>query len=118
MLYIVHQCTCFLSDLKVEHGEALRWLGCYLKGTHNKGTILKPIKGKGLELFVDDADFAGNWDPTKWEDCDTARSCHGCIIKYAECPLTWKSQLQTEIALSSTESELQYTHVALRLTRR
>lgn len=102
--YIVHQCARFSSDPKVEHGEALRWLGRYLKGTRDKGTILKPVKGKGLELFVD-ADFAGNWDPNEWEDRDTARSRHGYIIKYAGCPLTWKSQLQTEIALSSTESE-------------
>ena len=36
---------------------------------------------------------------------DTARSRHGYIIKYNNCPLVWKSQLQGEIALSSTESE-------------
>ena len=34
-----------------------------------------------------------------------ARSRHGYIILYYGSPLIWKSQLQTEIALSSTESE-------------
>jgi hypothetical protein len=35
----------------------------------------------------------------------TARSRSGYIIKYANCPVVWASRLQTEIALSSTESE-------------
>ena len=60
----------------------------------------------GLEVFVD-ASFARNWDKkdTQTGDCDTARSRHGYIILYYGCPLIWKSQLQTEIALSFTESE-------------
>jgi hypothetical protein len=35
----------------------------------------------------------------------TAKSRTGYVIKYAGCPLIWASKLQTEIALSSTESE-------------
>ena len=66
--------------------------------------LLYPDKTKGLELFVD-ANFAGNWDPENTDDVDTARSGHGYVIKYADCPIIWKSQLQREIALSSTESE-------------
>jgi len=38
-------------------------------------------------------------------DRDTARPQHGCIIRCAGCPIVWKPQLQTEMALSSTESE-------------
>lgn len=42
----------------------------------------------------------GNWDlKDPANDRDTARSRHGYIINYAGCPLLWKSQLQTEIAL-------------------
>ena len=54
-----------------------------------------------------DASFTGNWDKLDAQtgDQDTARSRHGYIILYYGCPLIWKSQLQTEIALSSTESE-------------
>ena len=37
---------------------------------------------------------------------DTARSRHGYVIMYAGCPIVWKSQLQNEIALSTTEAEL------------
>jgi hypothetical protein len=52
-----------------------------------------------------DADFSGNWDPKDTQDWDTAQSRHGYIITYAGCAILWKLQMQTEIALSSTESE-------------
>ena len=91
----------------------MRWLGRYLHGTKDKGIILKPDASKDLEVYVD-ADFAGNWDPTETSDKDTARSRHGYIISYAGCPILWKSQLQTEIALSSTESEYTGMSYALR----
>lgn len=103
--YAVHQCARFVSDPKKEHGDAVRWLGRYLLGTRDKGTIMKPIMDKDLEVFVN-ASFCGDWDPKEAAtDRDTARLRHGYIIKYAGCPLLWKSQLQTEVALSSTESE-------------
>ena len=112
--YAVHQCARFVSNPKVEHGEAVRWLGRYLKATRDKGTIMRPIPGKDLEVFVD-ASFCGDWDPKEAAlDRDTARSRHGYIIKYAGCPLLWKSQLQTEIALSTTESEYTGLSYALR----
>ena len=74
----------------------------------------KPDQNAGLEVFVD-ADFAGNWDQNEpHNDRDTARSRHGYIIRYKGCPVVWKSQLQTEIALSSTESEYTGLSYALR----
>ena len=111
--YITHQCARFSTCAKKEHAEAIRWLGRYLKGTRDKGTILKPDKSKGLEVHVD-ADFAGNWDPKGTGDPGTARSRHGYIIMYAGCPILWKSALQTEIALSSCESEYTGLSYALR----
>ena len=75
--------------------------------------ILKPIPGRGLEVHVD-ADFSGNWNREESDDRDTARSRHGFIISYEGCPVVWKSSLQTEIALSSTESEYTGLSYALR----
>ena len=75
--------------------------------------ILKPDPRKDLQMFVD-ADFAGNWDPSESDKRDTARSRHGYVIKYCDCPIMWKSQLQTEICLSSTESEYTGMSYALR----
>jgi hypothetical protein len=111
--YITHQCARFSTDPKQEHGKALRWLGRYLKATRDKGTILKPNGDKDMEVFID-ADFSGNWDGAESHNRDTARSRHGYIIMYAGCPVSWKSQLQTEIALSSTESEYTGLSYALR----
>jgi transposase InsO family protein len=111
--YIVHQCARFSTDPKQEHAQALRWLGRYLKATRNRGTILQPAKGKDMEVYVD-ADFSGNWHAEESWDRDTARSRHGFIVMYAGCPILWKSQLQTEIALSSTESEYTGLSYALR----
>ena len=112
--YATHQCTQFAADPKVEHGKAVRWLGRYLKGTHNKGMTFKPDRTRGLEIYVD-ADFAGNWNKEEaFNDRDTACSQHGYFIMYAGCPIVWKSQLQMEIALSSTESEYTGLSYALR----
>jgi hypothetical protein len=110
---ITHQCARFSADPKQEHGKALRWLVRYLKATRDKGTMLKPNGDKDMEVFVD-ADFSGNWDGAKSHTRDTARSRQGHIIMYAGCPVSWKSQLQTEIALSSTESEHAGLSCALR----
>ena len=112
--YVVHQCARFSHDPKMEHGQAVRWIGRYLKGTKNEGTILKPDKSKSLEVFVD-ADFAGNWDKSlAGLDRSTARSRHGFYICYGGIPIAWKSSLQQEIALSSTESEITGMSYALR----
>jgi Reverse transcriptase (RNA-dependent DNA polymerase) len=111
--YIVHQCARFAAKPKKEHALALKWLGRYLKGTRDKGMILRPLENKDLEVYVD-ADFAGNWNPAEGSKRDTARSRHGYIIAYAGVPISWKSQLQGEIALSSTESEYTGLSYALR----
>ena len=74
---------------------------------------MNPDERKGLEVYID-ADFSGNWCKEDSSDADTARSRHGYIIKYQNCPIVWKSQLQGEIALSSTESEYTGLSYALR----
>jgi hypothetical protein len=103
----------FVEDPKIEHGQALRRLGRYLKGTRNKGTTYYPDESRGLEVFVD-ASFSQDWRPEDVLDRDSARSRHGFYVTYASCPIQWKSQLRTEITLSSTESEYTGLRYALR----
>lgn len=81
--FAIHQRARYVSDPKVKHGEALRWLGCYLKGTRGKGTIRKPLPDKKeLEVYVDES-FCGDWDPKEAATIrDTARLQHGYIINY------------------------------------
>ena len=113
--FATHQCARYMSDPKKSHARAIRWIGRYLLHTRRKGIRFKADITRGLEVFVD-ASFAGNWDKQDalTGDRDTARSRHGYIILYYGCPLIWKSQLQTEIALSSTESEYTGLSYALR----
>ena len=104
--YAVHQCARFSGDPKVEHGKAVMWIGRYILATRDKGIILTPSGEESFEVMVD-ADFAGKWDPFEAEsNTDTARSRHGYIVSYAGCPMIWASNLQGEVALSSTESEV------------
>ena len=111
--YITHQCARFSIHPTQDHAKAVKWIAKYLKSTKKKGITLHPDPSLGLEVFVD-ADFAGTWDKDDTTNPDTARSRHGYIIKYAGCPIIWKSQLQTEFALSTTEAEYTGLSYALR----
>ena len=103
--YATHQCARFSIDPKESHTVAVKRIGRYLKGASNEGLILDP-KDYSFEVFADDADHSGNWKfGESTDDEATAKSRTGYIIKYAECPVVWHSKLQTEIALSSTETE-------------
>ena len=61
IVYITHQCARFSTCTKKEHTKEILWLARYRKVTNDKGTILRPVKERGQEMYVD-ADFAGNWD--------------------------------------------------------
>ena len=102
--YAVHQCARYSSNPKVEHSAAIKWIGRYLKGTLKRGMLYNPDDSKGLEVHVD-ADFIGNWDKSDVNNSDTAKSRHGYVISYANCPICWKSQLQSHVSLSSCEAE-------------
>ena len=105
MSHATRQCSRFTLQLKKLCVEAIWWLIRYLKGTKNKDYHVNPKSDLGLEVCVD-TDFSGNWDKTAPEmDSDTAIYRHGYIITYKGTPITWKSQLQTEIELSRTESD-------------
>jgi hypothetical protein len=110
----VHQAARFVSDPRVEHGKAFKWLGRYLKYTQDKGIIYNPKLKEGFKVYIDTS-FAGDWDPSTAEwDSDTTRSTTGYIIMYANCPVLWASKLQSDIALSSTESEYLAISTAIR----
>ena len=81
----------------------LRYL-LYLKRHNKLGIKYKPDASKSIVVNVD-ASFAGEWN-TAWSDePSSVMSRTGYIILYAGCPIIWCSKLQTEIALSTTESE-------------
>ena len=57
---IVHQCARFSANPMENHTEAIKKIARYLKGTVDKGIVMKPTENK-FKVYVD-ADFGGLWD--------------------------------------------------------
>lgn len=70
----------------------------YLQGTINQGIVYKAKINKGKLIAYSDADHAG--------DLKTGRSTTGTVCLYAGGAVSWLSQLQTTVAISTTEAEL------------
>jgi hypothetical protein len=102
--FAVSQAARFTSDPKQSHAKAVKTIVRYLHKTRTFGTILKPTKDLTLDLYCD-ADFAGLHQREPDESPNSVRSRSGYIILLAGCPLLWKSQLQTEISMSTLEAE-------------
>jgi hypothetical protein len=99
-----HACARFCNDPKLSHEKAIIKILRYLVHTKDKGIILKPDTSKGIECFVD-ASFAPGWRPETPHEATNLFSRTGYVICYANCPVHWTSKMQTEIALSTAESE-------------
>ena len=108
-----HQCARFCIDPKLSHERAVKRIVRYLLDTKDEGIIYKPDTSRGLECYVD-ADFAGGWKDGDHTSPESILSRTGYVIMYAGCPITWSSKLQTEIALSTTESEYIALSTAMR----
>ena len=109
----VHQTARFCNNPKLSHESAIKRLGRYLYHTKTEGIVYNPDITKGLECYVD-ADFAGGWMQADANDAENVLSRTGIVIMYANCPIFWCSRLQTEIALSTAESEYIALSTALR----
>ena len=99
-----HQCARFNACPKLSHERAVKRIVRYLLDTKDKGLSFRPDISRGLECYVD-ADFAGGWKDGDHTSPESVLSRTGFVIMFAGCPITWQSKLQTEIALSTTESE-------------
>ena len=61
-----------------------------------------------------DTDFAGGWQQADSNDAENVMSRTGMVIMYANCPIYWRSSLQTEISLSTEEADYIALSSALR----
>ena len=102
--FAVSQVARFNSAPKQSHAAAVKMIVRYLKGTTAKGTIFKPTGTYKVDCYVD-ANFAGLHGHDPQEMPTSACSCTGFIMFFGGCPLLWKSQLQTETALSTFQAE-------------
>lgn len=85
----------FMANPGKAHWEAVKWILRYLKGTINTGLC---FGGDTCQIsgFVD-SDYAG--------DLDRRRSTTGYVFKIHGAPVSWRSMLQSTVALSTTEAE-------------
>ena len=106
----------FVHSPKRSHEIALMRIGWYLKGTLDKGIILRPDTAEhnlSIDVYVDAA-FACGWQTEVGTNPDSDKSRTGYIIEIASCPVLWVSKLQTTIATSTMEAEYTALSMALR----
>ncbi|TYK03226.1 Retrovirus-related Pol polyprotein from transposon TNT 1-94 [Cucumis melo var. makuwa] len=80
------------------HWEATKWVFLYLKGLSNRGLLYKHLKSIELNLYgYVDSDYAG--------DLDKRRSLIGFTFVLGGNVISWKSNLQPVVTLSTLEAE-------------
>ena len=111
--YAVSQVARFSHFPKQSHSAAVKTIVRYLVRTKNQGTIYTRPTSLSIDCYVD-ADFAGLYGTEKPEDPISAKSRTGYILSIGGCYLFCKSQLQTTISLSTSESEYYALSQAMR----
>ena len=111
--FAVSQVARFNHAPKKSHASAVKTIVRYLHKTADKGTIVKLTGDLSLDCYVD-ADFAGLHGRDPDYSASSAKSRTGYIITLGGCPILWKSQLQTEISLSTLESEYSALSASMR----
>jgi hypothetical protein len=87
----------FMENPTTEHLNAVKRILRYITGTIDFGCYYK-CGSKELKLLgYSDADMGG--------DIDTRKSTTGVLFFLGSCPVTWQSQKQKVVALSSCEAE-------------
>ena len=109
----MHQCARFSANPKLIHERVVKRIVRYLKGTADKGIILKPNPSEGVTCYVD-ADFAGGYCNETKDDPIAVYSRTGYVIFYLGCPVLWVSKLQAEISLLTVEVEYVALSTAMR----
>ena len=111
--YAVSQCARYIHGTRRSHEVALERIGQYLKGTMDKGLILRPTSVLDFECYVD-ADFAGLYSFEDIADPSCVKSRTGFVICIAGCPIVWSSKLQTDVAGSTMEAEYNALSMAMK----
>ena len=95
--YAVSVVSQSLSKPTRTHWEKVKRIFRYLKGTSGLGIMYKHGLNSDRLIAYSDADYAG--------DIVTRRSTSGFVCMFMGGPVSWSSQRQRSVALSTTESE-------------
>ena len=102
--FAVSQVARYSHGPKQSYANAVKHIVRYLSKTRDKGIIVRPSTDLALECYVD-ADFAGRYGRDPDTESASVKSRTGYLITLGGCPVFWKSQLQSSIALSTAEAE-------------
>lgn len=94
--FSVNYASRYFDNPTAAHVQAVKRILKYLKRTADYGILFQP-KYKLTLCGYSDADFAG--------DIDTRRSTSGYVFMLGESVISWCSERQKTVALSTTESE-------------
>ena len=97
--YAVYRLGSFMANPNMSHWTAAKRILCYLSGTKDYGItyrVSRPEPGENHFLGYSDASYANNNDLT---------SISGYVFLMNGGAISWGSKKQTDVALSSTESE-------------
>ncbi|KAH9650169.1 hypothetical protein KPL70_026264 [Citrus sinensis] len=86
----------YMHNSGKKHWLAVKWILRYLYGTVDVGLLFKKDCGQQCVGYCD-SDFTG--------DLDKRRSTTGYVFTLGGGPVSWRSILQSKIALSTTEAE-------------
>ena len=111
--FAVSQVARFSSAPKKSHATAIKTIVRYLVRTRDKGTIFTPTTDFKLDCYVD-ADFAGLHGRKPQDNPVSAKSRTGYVLTFCGCPLIWRSQLQSSVALSTLQAEYHALSQAMR----
>ncbi|XP_042043367.1 secreted RxLR effector protein 161-like [Salvia splendens] len=87
----------YMADPGSTHWQALKWIMKYLVGTQDLGLLFCTADGEDELIGYCDADYAAN--------IDSRKSQSAYIFKLFGTAISWKSNLQSVVALSTTEAE-------------
>ncbi|KAK1432653.1 hypothetical protein QVD17_09551 [Tagetes erecta] len=96
ILYAVGYVSRFMQEPKESHMKAVKHLIRYIKGTTHYGIKYKRTGG-GTLIGYSDSNFV--------TDSEDGRSTSGNVFFYNDCAVSWQSQKQKTVALSSCEAE-------------
>uniref|UniRef100_A0A1J3F7G4 Retrovirus-related Pol polyprotein from transposon TNT 1-94 n=1 Tax=Noccaea caerulescens TaxID=107243 RepID=A0A1J3F7G4_NOCCA len=94
--YAIGLISRFMSKPGIMHWEAVKWLLRYIRGTADLNLVFTKNKNFSVQGYCD-SDFAG--------DLDRRRSTSGYVFTVGGNTVSWKSNLQPVVTLSTTEAE-------------
>ncbi|KAI3731762.1 hypothetical protein L1987_62951 [Smallanthus sonchifolius] len=94
--FVVGYVSRFMQSPKEDHMKAVKHLIRYIRGTLNYGIKYTGQVGKGLVGYSDNSHLT---------DSDDGRSTYGNVFYFNDSLVSWYSQKQSTVALSSCEAE-------------